>query len=156
LNLRHPGEQPPLMPAIARQNTVAGAVAFGRFFVATIDWGYATTSSAYMRHYFNSGCGDCAAIVGFLDTAARQNLHYIGGRLTITDAAPKYPELDPTHSYPVIVTLNIAAVQTVEANGTIRPQDSQPAYAGSQEYVQLAWGKGTWNVIAMTLVNAPK
>ena len=56
------GEQPPVMPVAATKHTADGAKAFAEFFIKTIDWGYATTSSAYMRHYFKSvyWCGIAA------------------------------------------------------------------------------------------------
>ena len=41
-NLLHPGERPPVMPALATQHTPEGAVAFAKFFIQTIDWGFAT------------------------------------------------------------------------------------------------------------------
>ncbi len=50
------GEKPPVMPVLATKHTAAGAQAFAEFFIKTIDWGYATTSSAYMRHYFEQSC----------------------------------------------------------------------------------------------------
>ena len=54
-----PGEKPPLMPLEATQHTARGAQAFAAFFVKTIDWGYATVSGAYMRHYFATTCMSC-------------------------------------------------------------------------------------------------
>ena len=50
------------MPVAATKHSAAGAQAFAEFFIKTIDWGYATTSSAYMRHYFMHACSGCARL----------------------------------------------------------------------------------------------
>src|SRR4051794_15205328 len=81
-----PGEKPPVVPLEATQHTGRGAQAFAEFFIKTIDWGYATTSSAYMRHYFTKSCIGCRSTAEALDKAARAKHHFVGDRFTLDSA----------------------------------------------------------------------
>ncbi len=77
------GEKPPVLPVAATRHTADGAKAFAEFFIKTIDWGYATTSSAYMRHYFEPTCIGCASVRSGLSTRpASSDRHFIGGRIS--------------------------------------------------------------------------
>jgi len=79
-NLLHAGETPPVMPALAMMDSAPGAVAFAKFFMQTFDWGYATTSSTYVRHYFASSCAECSSAANGIDTSARAQQRFIGDR----------------------------------------------------------------------------
>jgi hypothetical protein len=79
-----PGEKPPIMPLEATQHTARGARAFAAFFIKTIDWGYATTSSTYMRHYyFAKTCTECRSVAFQLDAVQQKDHHFVGDRFDI-------------------------------------------------------------------------
>jgi hypothetical protein len=80
----NPGEKPPVFPAAASGRSQAAANAFAAFFIQTIDWGYATTNSAYMRHHYGPSCGQCAGIADSFDLAVKAKQRYLGGRLDVT------------------------------------------------------------------------
>ncbi len=88
-NLVRKGERPPVMPLVATKHTPAGAVAFAKFFELTIDWGYATTSTAYMRHYYEPTCVTCKSIQLGLDRAAAKHRRFVGGRMAISSASSR-------------------------------------------------------------------
>jgi hypothetical protein len=77
----NPGEKPPVFPAAASGRSQAAANAFAAFFIQTLDWGYATTNSAYMRHYYNPSCGLCASLASGLSKTHAAGHWYQGGRL---------------------------------------------------------------------------
>ena len=79
-NLRFAGESPPAPPQAATAHTTHGAVEFARFFLLTIDWGYATTSSAYLNHYYEPSCAGCRIAAASLDKLAHEQRHVVGGR----------------------------------------------------------------------------
>jgi len=85
-----PGEKPPVYPAAANARTQAAANAFAEFYIATWDWAYGTTDTAYMRHYFAASCGLCDGVASGIDETAKANHWYLGGRLSVhgVDSAP--------------------------------------------------------------------
>jgi hypothetical protein len=119
-NLRTPGEKPPVYPAAAKEKSQQGANAFARFFIQTIDWGYATTSAAYMKHYYEPSCGVCAAFSGNLRNTAARKHHYLGDRLRVSTAeeAPIGPVTAPSDFCSVVV-LDHSAGTAVDATGQV-------------------------------------
>jgi hypothetical protein len=83
-NLLAKREQPPVMPAIALQHTDAGAMAFAKFYLQTVDWGYATTNASYMRHYYDKDCVRCKILDDAITSVQRAKQKFIGGRSHIT------------------------------------------------------------------------
>jgi hypothetical protein len=82
------GEKRPLYPAAAKAKTQEGANAFARFYIQTLDWGYATTSAAYMNHYYEASCGVCKSFAdSFMRTSAAKHF-YLGFRITVEPAEP--------------------------------------------------------------------
>jgi hypothetical protein len=145
-NLRKPGERPPVEPVAATKHTSAGAKAFAEFFIRTIDWGFATTSGAYMRHYFQPSCVECRSHASSLDATHKKGDHYIGGRFIITGtrqsgAEPERSELTIT------VSFNITALEAVDAKGTFK--DAEPAHHSWHSRLRIAWGRSAWSVVDM-------
>lgn len=81
-----PGEKPPVYPVAANVKSQAGANAFAEFFMKTLDWAYATTNPAYMKHYYASSCGLCSGIATGITKTAAASHWYEGGRLTVRSA----------------------------------------------------------------------
>jgi hypothetical protein len=145
-NLRHKGERPPAMPLLATQHTRAGAVAFAQFFELTIDWAYATTSTTYMRHYYTHSCVTCRSIQLGLDNAAKKGRHFIGGRMTITNAVDKGVDTRYGAERRVSVTYRLTAVEVVDKSG--RFVDGGPAVT-MDDNVWLSWISGRWMAVEL-------
>ena len=142
-NVTGPNERPPVEPLVATQHSSAGAKAFAEFFIRTIDWGYATTSSTYMRHYFQSSCKQCVVVANLLDNARRNGDHYVGGRITIKSSHVLAFGPSPTVDLLVLVT----ADEVVDRNG--KPKDADVAYPNLSERIFLAWAHRGWLVTDM-------
>jgi hypothetical protein len=145
-NLRKPGERPPVMPLEATQHTQDGAVAFAKFFELTIDWGYATTSTAYMKHYFESTCVTCVSVQKGLDDAAAKGNHFLGGRMSITRATVQANDGRPGAEQSVLVVYRLASIVVLSKNGTFVTGD--PALT-MKDQVYLRWSSDRWVVVEM-------
>jgi hypothetical protein len=135
-----PGEKPPLMPLEATQHTSDGAKAFAEFFVKTIDWGYATISGTYIRHYSGSSCTTCATFADGLDKDRRAGEMYFGGRSTVVDAKPN----DRSHPYSILVTADITSFEKKSSGGKFI--SGEEAHHNLPFVVSLAWGGTAWQV----------
>lgn len=144
-----PGERPPVMPVAATKHTAAGAKAFAVFFIKTIDWAYATTSTTYMRHYFDRSCVGCSSIARAIDGARTRHRHFIGDRLAIksatlaTRAGPRDAELN------IVVRFDVSSGDAVDKKG--RSVSSEPALRNYGEEVFLRWDSA-WSVVELDVV----
>jgi hypothetical protein len=144
-NLRYKGERPPVMPVLATRHTQAGAVAFAKFFELTIDWGYATTSTAYMKHYYEPSCVTCKSIQIGLDKAASQKHHFIGGRMTITRAVSRPVGNDGAAERSALVAYALTSIEVVDRHGTF--VDADPAVT-LKDQIWTKWLPGAgWVVV---------
>jgi Family of unknown function (DUF6318) len=136
------GEKPPIMPLEATQHTPDGAKAFAEFFIKTIDWGYATTSSTYMRHYFQKSCIGCRSTADALDKARRQQHHFIGDRFTIRSVSETGRATSTTIH--LLATFDVQSVEVVDEHG--ESVDASPAVNGFRERVSASWLTDHWLV----------
>jgi hypothetical protein len=130
------------MPLAARRHTRAGARAFAVFFIETIDWAYATTSTTYMRRYFVPTCIACVSTAAAVDRARRLGRHFIGDRFTIRGAR-SLPLASPVGA---VVAFDTESVEVVDSRG--RYVDALEALA-LQERVYLHWSADGWSVKKM-------
>jgi hypothetical protein len=144
-NLLRKGERPPVLPAVATEHTPAGAVAFAKFFIQTIDWGFATTSGAYMRHYYAKSCVECVSHADGLDNTRKASEHYVGGRFTITGVMAAQSAQPANAS--VVVTFDLTSAVVLDASGTYVNGDR--AYSGLRRQLWLNWMDGAWQVTNM-------
>ena len=142
-NLRKPGEKPPVMPLEATQHTQDGAVAFAKFFIQTIDWAYATTSTTYMRHYFQPGCVTCKSIQAGIDRAAAKHRHFVGDWISITSVRGVRADTDHSAELSVLVAFSVNAFQVVDASGQF--VNGAPA-SKLKNRVWLRWLRDGWTV----------
>ncbi len=126
------------MPVAATAHTPEGAVAFAKFFIQTIDWGYATTSSAYMKHYFQTGCTQCKNVQTFLDSARKAHEHYVGSRVTIKGASPAAGSTDNV----VELRVDLTSWELVDTANNFKSADV--AYNDFRETVRLSWTHTGW------------
>jgi hypothetical protein len=142
-----PGEKPPVMPELATENSAAGARAFAEFFIKTIDWGYATTSSTYMRHYFTKSCIGCLSTAVALDSAARAKHRFIGDRFHITSARDN--GVGSIHTRHVFATFDVNSVEVLDRNGKF--VDGEPALINFHELIDVSWKSGHWHIDGFTV-----
>ncbi|MGI8881833.1 MAG: hypothetical protein ACR2KJ_15270 [Jatrophihabitans sp.] len=132
----------------ATVHSAAGAQAFAVFFVKTIDWGYATTSSAYMRHYYNpKTCGQCASVSDGIDADRKAGLHYLGDRFHIKrQSVIGGPQHFGSEHIVQVVSL-VESVTVVDAKGDIHGADVADSAFTLQIYP--AWMNGNWVIVLM-------
>lgn len=145
-NLRHKGERPPVMPSLATQHTPAGAVAFAKFFELTIDWAYATTSTAYMRHYYEPSCVTCRSIQQGIDDAAKKHRHFVGGRMKLLAAVDRGRDNHYGAQRRAQVSYRLSAIEVVNKSGGF--VDADPALTMTDE-IWLVWHVDHWTVMEM-------
>jgi hypothetical protein len=132
------------MPKLATEHSAAGARAFAEFFIKTIDWGYATTSSAYMRHYALADCQGCSAFAEFFDRARRAHHQFIGARMTITSARSAPKPLASGSDATAIVVFNILSFEEVTSSGKYVQADI--AHSAEKFQVSMRWSSNGWLV----------
>jgi hypothetical protein len=99
------GEKPPL--PVPQVHTEAGAQAFAEFFIKTIDWSYATTGSAYMRHVLPTQLHEFRRACRNIDSTSHAGNHYYGGRLRITSSATAASDGSSGAEVAVLVRLTV-------------------------------------------------
>jgi len=134
------------MPAIALQHTDAGAMAFAKFYLQTVDWGYATTNASYMRHYYDTECVRCKILDDAITGVAKHKWHFIGGRSKITRITPF-----ATNQFSSDLVFNtvsdIDSGTEVDSNGNIHGGDI--AHKEFPEKIGVHWNGASWRAIYM-------
>lgn len=133
------------MPVAATRHTPVGARAFAVFVMRTMDWGYATVSGAYLRHYAAAECAGCARVSTTQDNARRQGHRFVGDRSTIVGA--RSGSGGPLHAQ--IVTINSTAFEELTKNGDYVTGDQ--AYRGQQWRLGLRWDHGRWSATSLAV-----
>jgi Family of unknown function (DUF6318) len=142
-NLRYRGEKPPVEPVAALEHTADGAKAFAEFFIKTIDWGYATMSGAYLRHYEAPACTTCRSLADGIDADRRQGRKYIGGRLSRVVSSGKQTQRQ-------IVRVNATSFEEVDQDGRFVTGDR--AYTGQEFELRIEWLESGWRVTHIAVV----
>ncbi|WP_375491292.1 DUF6318 family protein [uncultured Jatrophihabitans sp.] len=112
-----PGERPPTLPAVGHEDKPIGADFYARYWIETLDWGYATTSSALARTAFSPVCTGCARFVTTYDLTSKAGDHFVGGRSSITSSAIADNDKRNGAQYAVDITISVAPLKTVDAKG---------------------------------------
>lgn len=134
------------MPVAATRHDAAGAKAFAEFFIKTFDWGYATMSGAYLRHYSAPGCQGCKSQYDGIDADLEKGLVYVGGRTTIL-------RVDPGGADPL--TVQIVSVRTTG----FEMEDAQGKFVYGEAprsllrfFVKLQWSAQGWQVAELSVI----
>lgn len=144
-----PGEKPPIMPLEATQHTPDGAKAFAEFFIKTIDWGFATVSGSYIRHYAEPSCRSCSVLANGMDNDRKAGNRYIGGRFTLTAANGASHPLAKGAEKTVVVTFDVLSFEQVTKSGKFVKADQ--AHRGERFEVSLIRSDGLWRVVELGL-----
>jgi hypothetical protein len=132
------------MPLAATKHTPAGAAAFAKFFIQTIDWAYATTSTTYMRHYFQHSCVACLSTADAVDQAKRAGHHFDGDRFRIRQVVPASPR---GAELSAMVHFDVESAEVVTASGAF--VNGLPAYPDFRERAFVQWQLDHWTVVEM-------
>jgi hypothetical protein len=150
-NLLSKGERPPVMPAVALEHTDAGAQAFAKFYLQTVDWGYATTNASYMRHYYDKVCVRCKILDDAITGVARHRWLFIGGRSHTRSFA--FSERNSSGSDVVFQAISALDSGTaVDAKGNIHA--AAVASPDFHEKVGVRWSGTAWRATYMFGSNA--
>lgn len=145
-----PGEKPPVMPLEATQHTARGAQAFAAFFIKTIDWGYATTSSAYMRHYMSRVCAVCVGFASAIDDVEGKHQHYVGGRFRTTKTVPLDHPVAKGAEHTALVSVDVEPFRIATSDGSTISRGH--GLRGQRFEVSVAWSDVHWRVVQLGVV----
>jgi hypothetical protein len=148
-----PGEKPPTLDPVGRTNTNAGALAFGDYWMRTLEWGYATTDSTLAKSVFSRACGDCARFVKIFDTARDDGVHFRGGRTAVLRSLLQPNDHHNGATAVDDITVSIGALQAIDSRG--RVVESDPAHPRVVYRVWLRWRADSWTVVE-TKQGAPR
>lgn len=140
-----PGEQPPVYPVAALAKTQAGANAFAKFFMQTLDWAYATTNPSYMKHYYGPTCGLCSGIATGIAKTAAVKQSYEGGRLTIkAPSAAARGSVTAPADFCSSVIADLTAATVVDSSGHVI--NGQGALKNQSFKTCEIWKSNTWSI----------
>lgn len=125
-----PGEKPPLYPDAAKVRSQAGANAFAEFFMRTLDWMYATTNPAYVKHYYSSTCGLCSGLTTGMTKTAGLKHWYEGGRFTVHPASG-------TAIAPVTAPADYCSTLKVDTTAESIVDKTGKIFSGDRSYTNL-------------------
>jgi hypothetical protein len=141
-----PGEKPPVLSALGRENSRAGSILFATYWMQTIDWAYATTDSHLARSVYAGTCSGCARFLRItIDDVRSRGRHFEGGRIGVTGTTIQPNDRRSGSTSVVDVTVSQAALRVVDAAGVVRERTPP-----SNEVVfrtWLRWSHGVWTVV---------
>ncbi len=146
-NVTSKAERPPVMPVAATKHTAQGAKAFAEFFVKTIDWGYATTDSRYMRHYFEKSCRLCGDFANDFDQTKAGKYHYVGDRLHLISPTRNVTSSVQNGQYMYRIKFNVDAFSSVDLTGKIFKAGAP--IRGAVLDSTLRWRHQNWKIVAL-------
>lgn len=148
-NVSGPAERPPVEPILATQHSAAGAKAFAEFFIRTIDWGFATMSGAYIRHFSAPECDSCASLANGIDKDRRAGDRYIGGRTTVRSSRVLAHPVASGAQITVSVVVDVQAFEQMAHGG--KPVTAEGAHHGETFEVSLRGVSSGWQVVKLGL-----
>jgi len=77
-----PTPSPPALPALARQDSPAGAEAFARYWLTTLDYATTTGDTRLLRQLAN--CAGCNALAESIDKVRAEGGRTLGGKATVS------------------------------------------------------------------------
>ena len=147
VNVR-PGEKPPILTAVAKTHTAAGAKSFATYFVQAVDWGLATTDPYLISAVSAPSCRACAGYVQSLSAMRARGDSVRGARIEVVSATVMRGTLPVKAEYGVELVIREEAPVAASA-GSAAPSAASRA---DQDYarVYLDWTAGGWRVVEET------
>ena len=143
-----PGEKPPEFPALARQHTANGAIAFAGYYFKAFDWGYATNDPYLVEQISAQGCHACAQYARGLEGLAVRHATLHGGRITLDSASIFQGTLDIRAEYAVDVVMNEEPVIVDEPGAS--PSTVAAGVVRFHSLVFVGWRDSGWHVVEVT------
>jgi hypothetical protein len=141
-----PGEKPPTLSPVGKTNTPIGADLFARYWIRTLDWGYATTDSSLAKVIFAASCTDCARFIdGNFDDTSAKGWHFRGGRVAILESSAQSNDGRHGATSVVDVTISVGALETLDRAGHVVKR--APAIARSTYRIWLRWAANRWAIV---------
>ena len=115
------------VPAEARANTEAGAIAFARHFFAQLNKAYTTPRAGLIAPLSTSTCKSCAAYEEHASTYITQHAHYNMDALQVKSASVS-SDTDPAATLVLDVAIRQLPARLINAQGaTVEEYDDQQA-----------------------------
>ena len=109
----------PVLPAEAREQTAAGAIAFVRHYFAVVDYAYATGDTAPLATISDPGCLACAKVRDTIDATIADGGSYVTAATQVTDLRVSGIELVDAEE--VLADYSTPATLAIDSNGdTVR------------------------------------
>ena len=105
----------PVLPAEAREQTAAGAIAFVRHYFAVVDYAYATGDTAPLAAVSDPYCLPCAAIKNMIDTTFADGDSYNRSVFQLTDLS--VPDGEPLGAIEVHVRYSASGAIRLDPKG---------------------------------------
>ena len=139
-----------MLPAGAEDDTPAAAVTFAEFWIDTLDWGYATTSSALARQWYAKSCSDCELFMKTFDNAKKLGYSFRGGRIYVLGGQVAENDKRFGAQFAVDVTLASSALTVVNRAGKVLERDPATAKITFRLWVERVSHR--WAVVAKARV----
>jgi Family of unknown function (DUF6318) len=140
-----PGEKPPVFPALAKQHTADGALAFAAYYFDAYDWGYATNDPSLVASIAGSNCKGCAKYVQALNSLRARHAVMTGGRITVLSRGLRTGHFNYKSDYVVRVRLDEEPIVIHVPNS--QPSTAAPAVQGYVTYLFVSWTQSRWKVV---------
>lgn len=135
-----PGEvKAPVMPALARENTRAGAKAFVRHFVDTLNYGYLTGDAGAASEIAAPDCAVCNALTENIRRIHRRGGGQVGGEWTVT-------RLDPLASGDRSELIFVGRVEIAKGSTRATRHSATKPIRPKTDYFEfhVSWSGSTW------------
>jgi hypothetical protein len=109
------------IPAAARPETIEGAEAFARFYIAQVNKAYTAADPVALQGLSTQACKTCEQFVATATKFREDGVHHDAPSLTVTSATATTFGAD---HYEVTAFLNQAAVKVVDGAGRARSRTS--------------------------------
>lgn len=138
--------EPDPLPPLAKQESIAGAKAFVRFYFGAINQSWDTGSGAILRHYSTPRCIACRGMASSMESIHANNGFYRGGDWIVTYTTPIPLQQS---KQPIINTAVIVRPGTWKRS----PSDHLRLIPADKIHidVHLAWSGKNWLVTSLVL-----
>jgi hypothetical protein len=143
-----PGETPPEYPALARQHTANGALAFAAYYFRAFDWSYATNDAYLLRGLALPTCKGCKSSISAISGLAEEQGVLLGGRISFRSARIVHRQFDFDAEFVVDVGLDEEAV--VLRLPSQAPSTAAAAVVGHHALLFVRWVGEHWQVADVT------
>jgi hypothetical protein len=144
-----PGATPPVLPALATEQSLAGAEVFTSSLVRALDWAYSTTDSAILSRYFAPGCYVCNRTRQPFDTLERSGGWMSGGHVRLKGLSWTTPPHEDPLRHVIDATVDADSLKLVTASGAVKC--SFGARQATLRYDER-WISGQWQVVDIAVV----